>query len=185
VAEEQVETQEERDERRQWRMAAMQLVRQYPDPVLRSSANPIADVDDEVRRLAQRMGDVMLRSHGVGLAGPQVGVLRRIFVYRLEEHEVRVLVNPLIEERASETATDTEGCLSLLGGELTVPVERAVAVRVTGFDTAGDEVDLDLEAFGARVVQHELDHLDGVLMIDRAEPEERRGALRELRLRAG
>ncbi len=185
MAEGQVETATEPEERQQWRLAAMQLVRQYPDPVLRATANPVADVDDDVRRLVERMREVMLRAHGVGLAGPQVGVLKRLFVYRVEEHDVRAVLNPTLEERSQETGSDTEGCLSLLGGDLVVPVERHLAVRLRGLDPDGEEVDVELEGFGARVVQHELDHLDGVLMIDRTEPEERRGALRELRLRAG
>jgi peptide deformylase len=143
-------------------------------------------VDDEVQRLAERMLDVMERAHGVGLAAPQLGILRRILVYRAsDEDEPKVLINPELVERSDETEVGTEGCLSLLGGELQVPVARHLRVRVSGRDASGDAVDMDVEGFAARVIQHEIDHLDGILIFDRAEDQERREALRELRLRAG
>ena len=173
-------------ERRAWRVAALRLVRQYPDPALRNAATAVAVVDDEVQQLAERMLDVMERAHGVGLAAPQLGILRRILVYRAsDEDEPKVLINPELEERSDETEVGTEGCLSLLGGELQVPVARHLRVRVSGRDVSGDAVDLDVEGFEARVIQHEIDHLDGILIFDRAEDQERREALRELRLRAG
>jgi peptide deformylase len=174
------------EERRAWRVAALRLVRQYPDPALRNAATAVAEVDDEVQELAERMLDVMERAHGVGLAAPQLGILRRILVYRAsDEDEPKVLINPELVERSDETEVGTEGCLSLLGGELQVPVARHLWVRVSGRDVAGDAVDLDVEGFEARVIQHEIDHLDGILIFDRAEDQERREALRELRLRAG
>ena len=174
------------EERREWRVAALRLVRQYPDPALRNAATAVAEVDDEVQRLAERMLDVMERAHGVGLAAPQLGILRRILVYRAsDEDEPKVLINPELVERSDETEVGTEGCLSLLGGELQVPVARHLRVRVSGRDASGDEVDVDVEGFEARVIQHEIDHLDGILIFDRAEDQERREALRELRLRAG
>jgi len=174
------------EERRAWRVAALRLVRQYPDPALRNAATAVAEVDDEVQQLAERMVDVMERAHGVGLAAPQLGILRRILVYRAsDEDEPKVLINPESEERSDETEVGTEGCLSLLGGELQVPVARHLRVRVSGRDVSGDAVDLDVEGFEARVIQHEIDHLDGILIFDRAEDQERREALRELRLRAG
>ena len=174
------------EERREWRVAALRLVRQYPDPALRNAATAVADVDDEVQRLAERMVDVMERAHGVGLAAPQLGILRRILVYRAsDEDEPKVLINPELVERSDETEVGTEGCLSLLGGELQVPVARHLRVRVSGRDVSGDGVDIDVEGFEARVIQHEIDHLDGILIFDRAEDQERREALRELRLRAG
>jgi peptide deformylase len=174
------------EERREWRVAALRLVRQYPDPALRNAATAVADVDDEVQRLAERMVDVMERAHGVGLAAPQLGILRRILVYRAsDEDEPKVLINPELVERSDETEVGTEGCLSLLGGELQVPVARHLRVRVSGRDASGDAVDMDVEGFEARVIQHEIDHLDGILIFDRAEDQERREALRELRLRAG
>ena len=174
------------EERREWRVAALRLVRQYPDPALRNAATAVAEVDEEVQRLAERMLDVMERAHGVGLAAPQLGILRRILVYRAsDEDEPKVLINPQLVERSDETEVGTEGCLSLLGGELQVPVARHLRVRVSGRDASGDAVDMDVEGFEARVIQHEIDHLDGILIFDRAEDQERREALRELRLRAG
>jgi peptide deformylase len=174
------------EQRMEWRMAALRLVRQFPDPALRNAASPVADVDDEVQRLAERMVDVMDRAHGVGLAAPQLGILRRILVYRAGDgDEVRVLINPELTERSPETEVGNEGCLSLLGGELQVPVARHLRVRVSGRDAGGEPVDLVAEGFEARVIQHEIDHLDGVLIFDRAEDQGRREALRELRLRAG
>jgi len=173
------------EERRAWRFAALQLVRQYPDPVLRNPAGPVGEVDDEVRALVQRMLDIMEDAHGVGLAAPQVGVARRVLVYRArEDDQPHVLIDPQVVERSDETETATEGCLSLLGGELQVPVERPVRVRVSARDASGEPLDVDAEGFEARVIQHEIDHLDGVLIFDRAEDQDRREALRELRLRA-
>ncbi|HVI38256.1 MAG TPA: peptide deformylase [Gaiellales bacterium] len=174
------------EERRVWRVAALRLVRQYPDPSLRNAATAVAEVDEEVQQLAERMLDVMERAHGVGLAAPQLGILRRILVYRAsDEDEPKVLINPELVERSDETEVGREGCLSLLGGELQVPVARHLRVLVAGRDASGDAVDMDVEGFEARVIQHEIDHLDGILIFDRAEDQERREALRELRLRAG
>ena len=174
------------EERRAWRVAALRLVRQYPDPSLRNAATSVAEVDEEVQQLAERMLDVMERAHGVGLAAPQLGILRRILVYRAsDEDEPKVLINPELVERSDETEVGREGCLSLLGGELQVPVERHVRVRVSARDASGEALDVDAEGFEARVIQHEIDHLDGVLIFDRAEDQDRREALRELRLRAG
>jgi len=173
------------EERREWRLAALQLVRQYPDPVLRNPAGPVAEVDDEVRTLVERMLGIMESAHGVGLAAPQIGVARRVLVYRArDEDEAHVLINPELVERSEEVEVGTEGCLSLLGGELQVPVERHLRIRVSARDAGGDPVDLDAEGFEARVIQHEIDHLDGVLIFDRAGDQDRREALRELRLRA-
>ena len=162
-------------------------MRQYPDPALRNAATAVAEVDDEVQRLAERMLDVMERAHGVGLAAPQLGILRRILVYRAsDEDEPKVLINPELVERSDETEVGTEGCLSLLGRRAAgAGVARHLRVRVSGRDASGDAVDLDVEGFEARVIQHEIDHLDGMLIFDRAEDQERREALRELRLRAG
>ena len=173
------------EERRAHHAMAMLLVRQYPDPVLRQQAGEVAEVDDEVRRLVERMRDVMERSHGVGLAAPQMGVLRRVLVYRLAaDGDLRVLINPSLRERSEETAVDTEGCLSLLGGELQVPVERHVSIVAAGVDGSGEPVEVVAEGLEARVIQHEIDHLDGVLIVDRAASDDRKAAMRDLRLRA-
>ena len=160
------------------RMLALARIRQYGDPALRMKAREIEEVDDDVRRLAQRMTDLMHEAQGVGLAATQVGVLRRLFVFS-DEGEDRVLVNPLITKRSDETEVDDEGCLSLR--EVLVPVGRASAVTIEGLDADGEPVKLELELPSARVVQHELDHLDGVLILDRTDDESRRAALAKLR----
>jgi peptide deformylase len=165
-------------EREARRLVALSRVRQYGDPVLRMQAREVEAVDDDVRRLAERMTDLMHEAQGVGLAATQVGVLRRIFVF-VDEGEDRLLVNPEITRRSDETEVDEEGCLSLR--EVLVPVERAIAVTIEGLDARGEPVAFDLELPAARIVQHELDHLDGVLIIDRTDDESRRGALARLR----
>jgi len=173
------------EELRAWRAAARRLVRQFPDAALRTPASPVGDVDDDVRRLLQRMTDVMETSHGVGLAAPQIGVMRRMLVYRAGADDgIQALINPRLLDRSEETEVDSEGCLSLLGGELSVQVERHARVRVTGLNGDGEEVEYDAEGFEARVIQHEIDHLDGVLIVDRVEGDERKNALRELRLQS-
>jgi peptide deformylase len=131
------------------------------------------------------MADIMRRSHGVGLAAPQIGVLQRVFVYRSGADEpVHVLINPELSETSDETESDTEGCLSLLGGEVTVSVDRHIRVVARGLDEAGAPIEVEAEGLEARVIQHELDHLDGILIIDRAPKDDRRAALKELRLKA-
>jgi peptide deformylase len=163
------------------RRLALAQIRQYPDDALRMRANPVEEFDDDLRRLVDRMRALMVDARGVGLAAPQVGLLRRLFVFARGEDEVLALVNPEIVERSDEVETDDEGCLSLQG--VVVPVERAVSVRITGKDEHGADVSYDLEGFPARTAQHELDHLDGVLILDRTRPEARREALATLRPR--
>lgn len=163
------------------RIAALRLIRQYPDPALRVRANAVAAVDDELRDLVDRMADVMERAHGAGLAAPQIGVLRRVLIYRVGE-QLRTLVNPELADMSEEQASEPEGCLSLLGGELQVPVARHLRVLVRGLDRDGSALEFEAEGMEARVIQHEVDHLDGVLMIDRTPADERRAAMRELRL---
>jgi peptide deformylase len=160
------------------RMLALARIRQYGDAALRMKAREVEAVDDDVRRLARRMTDLMHEAQGVGLAATQVGVLRRLFVFS-DEGEDRVLVNPVITRRSSETQLDDEGCLSLR--EVLVPVERACSVTIEGMDADGEAVKLELEMPSSRVVQHELDHLDGVLILDRTDDESRRAALAKLR----
>ena len=162
------------------RRAALVHVRQYPDSVLRLRANEVADFDEDLRTLVERMKVIMREASGVGLAANQVGVLRRVFVYQVsEEDELIAVVNPVIVPRSEELATDDEGCLSL--GPVRVPVERPIEVTLAGQDVNGAELQLELSELAARVVQHELDHLDGVLIIDRTTPEARREALGFLR----
>ena len=168
-------------ERAARRRLALAQIRQYPDPVLRMTAPPVEEFDDDLRRLVVRMKDLMKDANGVGLAATQVGVLRRVFVFVPDEDEEAALVNPRIVSRSEEVDTDDEGCLSIQG--ITVPVERALAVRFEGFDEHGKEISFDLEGMAARIAQHELDHLDGTTMLDRTTPEARREAMSALRPR--
>jgi peptide deformylase len=163
------------------RRLALAQIRQYPDSALRLQAKPVEEFDDDLRRLIQRTTQLMHEAHGVGLAATQVGTLKRLFVFQPEEDVDVAIVNPEIVERGEETDTDNEGCLSLQG--VSVPVERTVAVTLVGKDGNGNDARHELEGHGARVVQHELDHLDGVLIIDRTTPEARREALAILRPR--
>ena len=163
------------------RQLALAQIRQYPDPVLRMQAPPVEKFDDDLKRLVTRMGELMKDANGVGLAATQVGVLRRVFVFARDEGEVAVLVNPEIVRRGDEADVDEEGCLSIQG--VTMPVERATSVRIEGRDASGEEVAYDLEGTPARIVQHELDHLDGTMILDRTTPEARREALAALRPR--
>jgi peptide deformylase len=161
---------------------AIRAIRMYPDPVLREPATPVSVVDDSVRQLARDLADTMYAAPGIGLAAPQVGVQRRVFVYRVsEEDELRTLVNPEIASSSGEQ-TDDEGCLSIPG--LSYPVTRALNITVTALDAEGNRVSYDAEELEARIIQHEIDHLDGVLFIDRIDDELRREARRILRERA-
>jgi peptide deformylase len=164
------------------RRLALAQIRQYPDPVLRMQAREVGAFDDNLVRLVERMSRLMVDASGVGLAATQVGVLRRVFVFRPRDEEVTsVVVNPRIVEHGGESETDEEGCLSLQG--ILVPVERDVRVTVEGSDEKGEDVRFELADLAARVAQHELDHLDGVLILDRTTPESRREALAVLRPR--
>jgi len=162
------------------RDVALAQIRQYGDPVLRMRAAEVQEADDELRRITERMIGLMHEAEGVGLAATQVGILRRFFVCTLEGED-RVLVNPVVTPVGKDTEVDQEGCLSL--GPIRVPVERAAKVEVDATDENGEPVSLELEGTDARVVLHELDHLDGTLIIDRTEPDARREALRQLRPR--
>jgi peptide deformylase len=153
-------------------------IRVFGDPVLRQRAQPVGRVRDVHRGLVRNMLETMRAAPGVGLAGPQVGVLERIFVWEVDERSGAVF-DPVIEHRSSETDVAEEGCLSIPG--LLAPVERAVAVRVTGRDEKGQPVVLEAEGLLARVCQHEIDHLDGILFIDRLPEDARAEALRTLR----
>jgi peptide deformylase len=182
MAEEQEEVRREPldPEREARRRLALAQIRQYPDPVLRMQAREVASFDDDLRRLAGRMTQLMQEASGVGLAATQVGTLQRLFVLQAQaEDEPRVIVNPRIVDRSEETFGDDEGCLSLQG--VSVPVERALRVTMEGKDEKGEDVRLELEEHAARVAQHELDHLDGLLIIDRTTPAARREALGILR----
>ena len=165
-------------EREARRMVALARIRQYGDAVLRMKAREVEEVDDDVRRLAERMTALMHEAQGVGLAATQVGVLQRVFVF-VDEGEDRVLVNPVITKRSKDIELDDEGCLSLR--EVLVPVERSVEVTIEGLDENDRPVALELGLPSSRIVQHELDHLDGVLILDRTDEESRRAAFGKLR----
>jgi len=164
------------------RRFALAQIRQYGDVALRMRAYDITEFDDDLRRLVERMTALMHDAQGVGLAATQVGVLRRLFVFEPDEDGPRALVNPVIVDRSDETEPDEEGCLSLQG--VRVPVDRATRIVVEGKDENGQDVRYELEGYAARVAQHEFDHLDGVLIIDRTDDEHRKGALAVLRPRA-
>ena len=162
------------------RDAALAHVRRYGDPVLRSRARPVERFDgaleDQVGRMTQLLDDAL----GAGLAATQIGVMNRVFVYRAApDAPIGVFVNPVLEWHGEETQAGEEGCLSI--PNVWVEVERALRVRVRGLDARGRERTVEAEGMEARVLQHELDHLDGVLMLDRASQEARREAMRALR----
>jgi peptide deformylase len=159
---------------------ALAQIRQYGDPVLRMRASEVETFDEELLRVTERMTGLMHDAEGVGLAATQVGIVRRFFVCTLDGED-RVLVNPMVTPVGDGSEVDHEGCLSL--GPVRLPVERAARVRVEARDETGEPVSLELEGIDARVVQHELDHLDGTLIVDRTDPDARREALRQLRPR--
>ena len=168
-------------EREARRRVALAQIRQYGDPVLKMRANEVESFDGDLASLVERMKALMYEANGVGLAANQVGVLRRVLVMQPEEEGPIVLVNPVIRESSDELCTDDEGCLSLQG--VTVPVERRLRLTVDAVDENGNEVSFELEGLEARVLQHEVDHLDGVLILERTTDDARRGALALLRPR--
>ncbi len=162
------------------RLAALRHVRQLGDPVLRTPSSPIEVFDDALRREAEQMIDLMHEARGVGLAAPQIGRLRRLIVIDPRDgEEPRALVNPTITERSDEEEIGQEGCLSI--GEVLMDVPRAVRIHVTAQDVEGNRLEIDAEDYEARVLQHEIDHLDGILILDRTPKDQRKEALRQLR----
>jgi peptide deformylase len=156
-------------------------IRIYPDPVLREPAAPVGVVDDSVRKLIADMSETMKDAPGVGLAAPQVGVQRRVLVYQaFEDDPLRALIDPEITKAEGE-ATENEGCLSIPG--LAYPVPRATHIVVKALNENGEVFEHEAEEFEARVIQHEVDHLNGILYLDRIDPELRREAKRILRER--
>ena len=161
----------------------VERLRVLGDPVLRQPTHPVTAFDARLEKLAQLMLEVMDREEGVGLAANQVGVLSRVMVWRHPENEEEryVFVNPLIVEMSEACCTESEGCLSVPGATMEVP--RAEEVVVETQDLQGQSVTVHLGGTLARIVQHEIDHLDGRLILDRTSPEERRRVLKELRER--
>jgi len=159
-------------------------IRTFGDPVLKSRAAPVKDFDDSLKQLAEDMLRIMYEAEGAGLAANQIGRLKRIFVAAHEdEGELRefIVVNPVIEERSKAQEKDVEGCLSIPG--IGVEVERPVAVTLKGQDLSGAPMRVEAEGRLARIFQHEMDHLEGILMLDRTDRESRKSAMREMRER--
>jgi peptide deformylase len=177
----QVKEQELDPEQQARRRLALAQIRQYPDAALKMVARPVEEFDEDLRRLADRMRQLMVDANGIGLAATQVGVLQRLFVFHISEDETVALANPEIVERGEETAVEDEGCLSIQG--VLLPVERSTTITIEGRDENGAEVRYELEEPYSRVAQHESDHLDGVLILERTTPEARREALASLRPR--
>ena len=164
------------------RDAALAHVRQFGDPVLRVEARPVEVFDDRLREEIARMGGLMDDALGIGLAATQVGVLHRLLVYRVEhDSPVNALINPVVEWSGGDKETMEEGCLSLPG--VHVDVERPIYVRVRAQDATGEPILIEASGLEARVIQHEIDHLDGVLILDRTSRDQRKEAMRVLRER--
>jgi peptide deformylase len=162
------------------RAAAMSLIRKLGDPVLKSSATPFDRFDDSLRTQVGRMAAIMQDAIGIGLAAPQLGISQRLLVYRVgPDAPLIALANPEIEWTSDDVEAGEEGCLSIPG--VAVDVERPVHVRVHAQDEHGERRLVEASGLEARVIQHEMDHLDGVLMLDRTSRDERKRALRELR----
>ncbi len=167
-------------ETRERRDAALRHVRKLGDPVLRASALEVERFDEELKAEVQRMGELMHDALGIGLAATQLGILHRVLVYRAYvDDPITALVNPVIEWHSEELEAAEEGCLSLPG--VHVEVERPAQVRVRARDESGRELEIEAEGLEARVIQHEVDHLDGVLILDRISREARKEAMRAMR----
>ena len=165
------------------RAAALERVRKFGDPVLRTKALPITVFDQKLHDEVRAMGALMHDAMGIGLAATQVGALRRLLVYRVEpDSPVNALVNPVLDWSSGEKEWMEEGCLSLPG--VHVDVERPVHVRVSARDAGGDEILVEASGLEARVIQHEMDHLDGILILDRTPRDQRKEAMRALRERS-
>ncbi|MGI8945502.1 MAG: peptide deformylase [Thermoleophilaceae bacterium] len=162
------------------RAAALSFVRRLGDPILRSRATPVDRFDDSLKGQVARMAGLMHDALGLGLAAPQLGLSQRLLVYRVgPEAPVIALANPEVQWASSEEETLEEGCLSLPG--VNVDVDRAIHVRVRAQDEQGEERSIEASGLEARVILHEMDHLDGVLILDRTSREQRRDAMRALR----
>src|SRR4051812_13956251 len=167
-------------ETRARREAAVKYVVKYGDPALRSTARPIDRFDAALAAEVQRMGRLMHDAYGIGLAATQLGVMHRLLVYRTElEGEVAALVNPVLEWSSKDKESADEGCLSLPG--VVVEVDRPVHVRVRAQDERGEPLLVEASGLEARVIQHEMDHLDGVLILDKTSRDQRKQAMRALR----
>jgi peptide deformylase len=162
------------------RAAALAHLRKFGDPVLRTRAREVDRIDNALRSEIERMGGLMRDALGIGLAATQVGVLHRLLVYRVQpDAPLSALINPNIEWRGDDLETAEEGCLSLPA--VLVDVERPVHVRVRALNERGEEILIEASGLEARVIQHEIDHLDGVLILDRTSRDQRKEAMRAMR----
>ncbi len=162
------------------RAAALAHVRQFGDPVLRTRARPVDRIDDALREQIRRMGELMIDALGVGLAATQIGVLNRVLVYRVHQQSpFAVLINPELEWVGEEEEIMEEGCLSLPA--VHVDVERPVHIRVHALNEHGEPLTIEASGLESRVIQHEMDHLDGVLVLERISRQQRKEAMRALR----
>jgi peptide deformylase len=162
---------------RRFRKMALDI-RTFGDPVLKTRASPVETFDDALAHLTEEMLDTMRENDGVGLAANQVGRLKRVLVASVEDEDY-VIVNPVLSDRAETTERVQEGCLSIPG--INVEVDRPTAVTVTGQDASGEPLRIEAQDMLARVLQHEVDHLDGVLILDRTDRQSRKAAMREWR----
>lgn len=182
--EEQADERQSASDRSQRQRYVLMHVRQFPDPVLRMQAREVTRFDAGLAELADRMVRVMKGAHGIGLAAPQLGVSQRVLVHEADEEAGPVvLVNARVAETGEERESMEEGCLSLGAADVMVDVERPTRITVEAQGVDGGPLRIEAEGLEARVIQHEIDHLDGVLIIDRTTPEQRRAALGKLRPR--
>jgi peptide deformylase len=161
-------------------VAAYQI-RQFGDPVLTQRSAEVTDLDGSLAHLVDDMIETMHEAHGLGLAAPQVGVQKRLFVYQLEDRDPVAIVNPTIAETSGEWEYE-EGCLSIPG--LYFPIVRPKEIHLTGWDIDGNEISIEADEIEARCFQHELDHLDGRLLLTLLDKSQRKEAMRELRRRS-
>jgi peptide deformylase len=156
-------------------------IRLFGDPVLTQRASEVTDIDAKLVKLAEDMVATMYDARGVGLAAPQVGVQKRMFVYQIDESDPVTIVNPTITESRGEWEYE-EGCLSIPG--LFFPIVRPKEIHLTGFDLDGNEISIEADELEARCFQHEMDHLDGRLLLTHLDKDQKKEAMRELRRRA-
>jgi peptide deformylase len=163
--------------------ASLYRIRTFGDPTLRQQAHEVTEFDDKLAQLVEVMFELMDEADGVGLAATQIGVQKQVVVWRHPETDERyVIVNPRFLERSTEIETGSEGCLSVPGCTLDVP--RSSRVKIEAYDHRGQPYGMEAEGLLARILQHEMDHLEGRLIIDRATPEDRRRVLKQLRDKA-
>lgn len=153
-------------------------IRRFPDPVLKEKALPVEKIDKEIKKLIKNMAETMYDAPGVGLAANQVGVLKQIVVIDVDD-ELLSLVNPKITFYSDEIEDGEEGCLSV-GAEIQIVIPRSAQVAVEALNQRGEKIEIEAEGMLARALQHEIDHINGITILDRTSPEEKRRALREL-----